>query len=68
MLHVDTTCVWISLDFDRLVIGKSCARGIGAVGIIRDQHQVAMALAIAFMVGFDQHQAGQLTMRACGGL
>src|SRR5207244_8923161 len=41
---------------------------VGSVGIVRDQNKIAMSLALALMISFNQHQAGQLTMGTGGRL
>ena len=68
MIHVDAARLRIGLDLDRAVIGKRGAGGIGTVRVVGYQHDVAMSLAVVFMVGFDEHQARQLAMRARRGL
>jgi hypothetical protein len=68
MAYLDAACSGIGLDFDRLVICKCGAGGIGTVSVVGDQDKVAMPLALAFVIGFDQHQACKLPMRARRGL
>src|SRR5215469_11091854 len=68
MAYLDAACSGIGLDFDRLVICKCGAGGIGAVSVVGNQDEVAMSLVLAFVIGFYQHQACKLAMRARRGL
>ncbi len=54
----------IRLQFDGVVVGQGRAGGIGAVRAIGDKHDVAVALAAMLVVRLDDHQAGDLAVRA----
>ena len=62
MLHFDAAGLWIGLDLHGFVVGQGRASRIGAMRIIGDQDEIAMPFVATAVVGFDQHQPGQLTM------
>ena len=67
VLHVDVA-VGVARHGDDLHARHGGRRGVGAVGRCRDQHNVAVALSAALVVGADHHQPRVLARRARIGL
>ena len=68
MLHVDAARLGIALHLHSFIVGERGTGGIGAMGVVGNEHKIAMPLSLALMVGLDQHQACQFAMRASGRL
>src|SRR5579863_1819494 len=63
MLHINAACLRVALDLDRFIIGKCRAGGVGAVCVVGNQHEIAMSLTLALVLGLDEHQSRQFTVR-----
>src|SRR5947209_16912109 len=68
VFYQNATRPGVCFDLDRTIIGERGAGRVGAVRVVGDEDDVAMPLAIMFVVGFDEHEARQFAVRACGGL